>query len=107
MASRSVTGAILAFAGLALVREQPSPSITVEKNVCTTMQLPAPLERTPYSKRPGTSDALFERLAARGFVVVVQDTRGRYMSDAVPRPHDEGEDGRGGTFGGSYSGTTQ
>lgn len=139
MAPRYVTAAILAFAGMALVRAQPSPSIKVEKNVAakmrdgvilradiyrpdTTLQLPALLERTPYSKRPGTSDALFERLAAMGFVVVVQDTRGRYMSEGVARAHDEGEDGydtiewvakrpfvngRVGTFGGSYSATTQ
>ena len=57
-----------------------------------------------------------------GFVVVVQDTRGRYMSDGVAVPHDEGADGydtvewvatlpyvdgRVGMFGGSYSATTQ
>jgi putative CocE/NonD family hydrolase len=68
------------------------------------------------------ANSLFHRLAARGFVVVVQDTRGRYMSDGVARPHDESEDGydtiewvarlpyvngRVGTFGGSYSATTQ
>jgi hypothetical protein len=115
------------------------PSIRVEKNVEarmrdgvilradvyrpeTTNRLPALLERTPYSKNPATTNSLFHRLAARGFVVIVQDTRGRYTSDGVARPHDEGEDGydtiewaaalpyvngRVGTFGGSYSATTQ
>src|SRR5262245_33581150 len=88
----------------------------------TTARLPALLERTPYSKNPAQEDTLFRRLAAKGFVVVVQDTRGRYTSDGVARPHDEGEDGydtiewaaqlpyvngRVGTFGGSYSATTQ
>jgi putative CocE/NonD family hydrolase len=85
-------------------------------------RLPVLLERTPYSKNPGRQDSLFHRLARHGFVVIVQDTRGRYMSDGVARPHDEAEDGfdtiewaaglpyvsgRVGTFGGSYSATTQ
>ena len=117
----------------------PVPKILVEKNIearmrdgvvlqadvyrpDTTERLPALLQRTPYSKNPGQDDNQFRRLAARGYVVVVQDTRGRYMSDGVARPHDEGEDGydtvewaatlpyvsgRVGTFGGSYSATTQ
>jgi putative CocE/NonD family hydrolase len=115
------------------------PKIIVEKNVEARMRdgvilradvyrpdtaerLPALLERTPYSKNPGREDSAVRRLAAHGFVVVVQDTRGRYMSDGIARPHDEGEDGydttewvatlasvngRVGTFGGSYSATTQ
>jgi predicted acyl esterase len=90
--------------------DQTSPSILVEKNVearmrdgvilradvyrpDTTKRLPALLERTPYSKNPEQEDTNFKRLASRGFVVVVQDTRGRYTSDGVARPHDEGEDG--------------
>jgi uncharacterized protein len=116
-----------------------APKITVQKNVEARMRdgvilradvyrpdtqerLPALLERTPYSKNPGREDSRFHRLAAHGYVVIVQDTRGRYMSDGVARPHDEGEDGydtvewaatlpyvngRIGTFGGSYSATTQ
>ena len=80
------------------------------------------LQRTPYSKNPTQENVAYRRLAAAGFVVVVQDTRGRYMSDGVAVPHDEGEDGhdtvewvaalpyvngRVGMFGGSYSATTQ
>ena len=139
MPPRSVPSIAAVFAALAFVRAQPPPSILVEKNLeaktrdgvilradiyrpDTTAQLPALLERTPYSKNPGDADAIFHRLASQGFVVVVQDTRGRYMSDGVARPHDEGEDGydtiewvaklpfvngRVGTFGGSYSATTQ
>jgi uncharacterized protein len=116
-----------------------APKVIVEKNVearmrdgvilradiyrpVTPERLPALVERTPYSKNPGREDNQFQRLAARGYVVVVQDTRGRYMSDGIARPHDEGEDGyntvewaaalpfvngRVGTFGGSYSATTQ
>lgn len=85
-------------------------------------RFPALVQRTPYSKNPGRADAPFARLAARGYVVVVQDTRGRYMSDGVARPHDEWDDGydtvewaarlpyvdgRVGMFGGSYLATTQ
>lgn len=85
-------------------------------------RFPALLHRTPYSKHTGGSDASYRRLAARGYVVVIQDTRGRYMSDGVARPHDEADDGydtvqwlaglrhvngRVGMFGGSYGATTQ
>jgi putative CocE/NonD family hydrolase len=121
------------------VGAQASPRIVVEKNVearmrdgvilradvyrpDTNARLPALLERTPYSKNPGADDSEYRRMAAHGYVVVVQDTRGRYMSDGVARPHDEAEDGydtiewaaalpwvngRIGTFGASYGATTQ
>jgi uncharacterized protein len=120
-------------------RAQTPAAIRIDKNVEARMRdgvilrgdvyrpdaadrLPALIERTPYSKNPGADDGAFRRLAAAGFVVIVQDTRGRYTSDGVARPHDEGEDGydtiewaaqlpyvngRVGTFGGSYSATTQ
>ena len=113
--------------------------IVIEKNVAATMRdgvvlradvyrpaatgrRPALLQRTPYSKHPEQPDSQFHRLARAGFVVVVQDTRGRYMSDGVAVPHDEGADGydtiawvarlpyvdgRVGMFGGSYSATVQ
>ena len=83
---------------------------------------PALLQRTPYSKNPGQPTSQYHRFAQAGFVVVVQDTRGRYMSDGVAVPHDEGADGydtiewvaqlpyvdgRVGMFGGSYSATVQ
>lgn len=121
--------------------EAPSqtPQILVEKNVEARMRdgvilradvyrpevserLPALLERTPYSKNTRSEANVFRRLASHGYVVVVQDTRGRYTSDGIAKPHDEGEDGydtiewvgalpsvngRVGTFGGSYSATTQ
>ncbi|HEX4932598.1 MAG TPA: CocE/NonD family hydrolase, partial [Gemmatimonadaceae bacterium] len=118
----------------------PAPAdILVEKNVegrmrdgvvlradvyrpVTPRRLPALLQRTPYSKNSGDATSLYHRLARAGFVVVVQDTRGRYTSDGVAVPHDEGADGfdtiawvaalphvdgRVGMFGGSYSATTQ
>jgi putative CocE/NonD family hydrolase len=83
---------------------------------------PVLLRRTPYSKNDPDDVGRFRALAARGFVVVVQDTRGRYMSDGVARPHDEAEDGFDtiewvrtlpyadgsvGMWGGSYLATTQ
>jgi putative CocE/NonD family hydrolase len=87
---------------------------------------PTILVRTPYDK-----SSLFENqwnaispteAARQGFIVVVQDVRGRYASDGVWRPSDEGPDGadtvawaaelpgssgRVGMFGGSYCGNTQ
>jgi uncharacterized protein len=85
-------------------------------------RFPALLQRTPYSKNSRGSGDTFRRLSALGFVVVVQDTRGRYMSDGIAKPHDEAEDGydtvewvaklpyvdgKVGMFGGSYLATTQ
>ena len=113
--------------------------IKIEKNVPATMRdgtvlradvyrplaagrFPALLQRTPYSKNTPRASQTFSRLAGRGFVVVIQDTRGRYMSDGVAKPHDEAEDGfdtiawvaqlpyvdgKVGMFGGSYLATTQ
>jgi putative CocE/NonD family hydrolase len=137
---RLTTGLLIAGATLA-AGEAPaqSPGVRVEKNVEARMRdgvilradvyrpdtqrrLPALLQRTPYSKNPEQANSLYHRLAAAGFVVVVQDTRGRYMSEGVAVPHDEGNDGydtvewvaslpyvdgRVGMFGGSYSATTQ
>jgi putative CocE/NonD family hydrolase len=83
--------------------------------------LPVLLKRTPYDK---TGDGALGRLAAlRGYIVVVQDVRGRYTSEgewyafkhemedgydtvewAAALPH---SDGRVGGFSGSYVGATQ
>ncbi len=114
-------------------------AVVVEKNVEAVMRdgvvlradiyrpdsddkLPALLKRTPYSKSDPDEIALYQRLASRGFVVAVQDTRGRYTSDGVAVPHDEARDGadtvlwlagqsfvngKVGMFGGSYEATTQ
>ncbi len=87
-----------------------TPPIIVEKNVEARMRdgvilradvyrpdvperLPVLLQRTPYSKNPGNRDDAHRRLAASGFVVIVQDSRGRYTSDGEARPHDEAKDG--------------
>lgn len=82
---------------------------------------PVLLERTPYNK---DGEARFGiRAAARGYVVVVQDVRGRYTSQGVWYPfQNESNDGydtvewaaalpysngKVGMFGGSYVGATQ
>ncbi len=85
-------------------------------------RFPALLRRTPYSKNSDGSAARFRRLSTHGYVVVVQDTRGRYASDGVAVPHDEATDGydsiewvaalpyvdgKVGMYGGSYLATTQ
>jgi len=87
-------------------------------------KFPVLLERTPYRKAPWGYDIDFaQRAAARGYVVFIQDVRGRYTSDGdwYPFLH-ESEDGydtiewialqpysngKVGMFGGSYVGATQ
>jgi uncharacterized protein len=83
-------------------------------------KFPVLLERTPYNRHdPGTG--IF--LASHGYVVVLQDTRGRYASEGEFYPfryesqdgYDTVEwaaaldysDGKVGMFGGSYVGATQ
>ena len=79
------------------------------------------LERTPYDKSGSSSFGL--RASALGYVVIVQDVRGRYTSDGewYPFKHESTDgydtiewvaslpysDGRVGMFGGSYVGATQ
>jgi len=84
-------------------------------------KFPVLLERTPYNKRGEIEFGL--KAAARGYVVIVQDVRGRYTSEgewytfkhesldgydtvewAAALPY---SDGRVGMFGGSYVGATQ
>jgi putative CocE/NonD family hydrolase len=114
----------------------PGYAIRVDKNVEARMRdgiilradvyrpdapgrFPVLLQRTPYSKTSGGVAA--RTMAARGYVVIVQDSRGRYTSDGTATPHDEAEDGhdtvewaaalpdsngRVGMFGTSYLATT-
>ena len=91
-------------------------------------RFPTLLCRTPYHKAEDVSVQTSHRLAERGYVVVVQDVRGRYASDGEFRPgfyssdHSDSEDGydsvewaaclpwstgKVGTFGNSYCGWTQ
>ena len=82
---------------------------------------PVLLKRTPYDK--DNDAALGRRMAARGYIVVIQDVRGRYASDGewYPFKHEieDGYDavewaaalphsnGKVGMFSGSYVGATQ
>jgi putative CocE/NonD family hydrolase len=84
-------------------------------------KLPTLLERTPYNKDGGAGTANY--FVPRGYVVVVQDVRGRYKSEGHWRPIADdpndgfdtakwiGEqpwsDGSIGTMGTSYAGATQ
>jgi putative CocE/NonD family hydrolase len=84
-------------------------------------KFPVLLQRTPYNRAGGTQMA--NELAAHGYVVVIQDTRGRYESGGEFYPfrnesadgYDtvewaaklEGSNGKVGMFGGSYVGATQ
>ena len=84
-------------------------------------KFPVLLERTPYDRKSESSVAY--ELSSRGYVVVLQDTRGRYESGGDFYPfRDESQDGfdsvewaakldyadgKVGMFGGSYIGATQ
>ena len=85
---------------------------------------PVLLERTPYRRATWGYDVNFaQRAASRGYIVFLQDVRGRYTSDGewYPFLHESDDgydtiewiaaqpyaDGRVGMFGGSYVGATQ
>ncbi len=87
-------------------------------------KFPVLLQRTPYRRATWGYDVDFaQRAAARGYVVFLQDVRGRYTSDGewYPFLHESEDgydtiewiaaqpysDGRVGMFGGSYVGATQ
>jgi len=84
-------------------------------------RFPVILQRTPYSRKGDAGTAL--ELAAHGYVVVLQDTRGRFDSggEFYPFQHEGRDgydtiewaaalaysDGKVGMYGGSYVGATQ
>src|SRR5436190_4798147 len=84
-------------------------------------KFPVLLQRTPYNKDNGIAFGM--KAAARGYVVIFQDVRGRYSSEGEwytfkHEPNDGYDtvewaaalpysDGRVGMFGGSYVGATQ
>jgi len=117
---------------------QSAPEITIERGVAMKARdgvtlradvyspaadgkYPVLLKRTPYNKQGDT--AFGEKAAARGYIVVVQDVRGRYTSDGDWYPFkyeiSDGYDavewasalpksnGKVGMFSGSYVGATQ
>jgi putative CocE/NonD family hydrolase len=87
----------------------------------TAGKFPVLLQRTPYDKNHGTEFGL--KAAARGYVVVIEDVRGRFASEGEWYPFkNESKDGydtvewaaslpystgKVGMFGGSYVGATQ
>ena len=118
---------------------QPSRDFTIKRDLLCPMRdgvalavdliipngdgpFPVILERTPYDKN-GSRHAGTEVFANRGYVVVLQDVRGRFNSDGDFDPfrqeHNDGFDtinwiaeqewcdGNVGMIGGSYSGQTQ
>ena len=121
-----------------VVRAVESYEVTIEHNVTAKMRdgvvlradvyrpkadgkFPVLLQRTPYNKTNGVTFGL--QAAARGFVVIFQDVRGRYSSEGewytFKNEPDDGYDsvewaaalpysnGKVGMFGGSYVGATQ
>ena len=132
----------LAAAGILLpctsALSQPVPGVTVEHHVAMKTRdgvslysdiyrpagdgnFPVLLQRTPYNRQNAADFG--HTAAARGYMVVVQDVRGRYESEGewYPFKHetDDGFDtvewaaalphsnGKVGMFGGSYVGATQ
>jgi uncharacterized protein len=117
---------------------QPTYEVVVERGVKAAMRdgvilqadvyrprndgkFPVLLQRTPYDKTGGLAFGM--KAAAKGYVVVIQDVRGRYSSagEWYPFKHESEDgydsvewaaqlphaDGRVGMFGGSYVGATQ
>ena len=86
-------------------------------------RFPVILERTPYNKVASRSDPLKEKLVRRGYIVAIQDCRGRFNSDGEFDMYRQefadgfdtiewlaGQDwcdGNVGMIGGSYVGQTQ
>jgi uncharacterized protein len=130
----AIIALVLAGACQAAERDE----VTFERNVAVKMRdgvtlfadvyrpktdgrFPVLLQRTPYNKDGGVEIGL--EGAARGYVVIIQDVRGRYTSEGewYPFKHesDDGYDtvewaaalpysnGQVGMFGGSYVGATQ
>ncbi len=137
MLRRLLLAVAVVCAGCSVGWSQPN-SVDVERNVAMKTRdgvtlyadvyrpggegtFPVLLQRTPYDKNNG---AAFGQLGAgRGFMVVIQDVRGRYRSEGewYPFKHEmeDGYDavewaaalahanGKVGMFGGSYVGATQ
>jgi putative CocE/NonD family hydrolase len=121
-----------------LLHAAPTYEVTVERGVTAKMrdgvilradiyrpkadgQFPVLLQRTPYNKNNGAAFGL--KAASSGYVVIVQDVRGRFTSEGewytFRHEADDGYDtvewaaalpysnGKVGMWGGSYVGATQ
>ena len=131
--------AVISFSGFFCPAQTPGASkIVIQRNVPVTMRdgvvlradifrpaaegkYPVLLQRTPYNKSGGADAGYLG--AQRGYVVIIQDTRGRYASGGEWTPFvNESRDGydtiewaaalpysngKVGMFGGSYVGATQ
>jgi uncharacterized protein len=89
----------------------------------TDVKFPVLLKRTPYDKSNSDATGFGVKAAALGYVVIIQDVRGRYTSDGdwYPFMHESNDgydtvewaaslpysNGKVGMFGGSYVGATQ
>jgi putative CocE/NonD family hydrolase len=106
------------------VKARMRDGITLEADIYRPKadgKFPVLLERTPYNKSNGLRFGV--RAAQRGFIVIIQDTRGRYSSEGewytFKHESEDGYDsvewaaalpysnGKVGMFGGSYVGATQ
>ena len=136
----TMTSRFLPLVLVSILRAQPvAPEVTVTNDVMVTMRdgvklatdlyrlagsegkLPVLMTRTPYNKDAAAGEA--RAYAASGYVVVVQDVRGRYKSEGRWVPiRDDPQDGFDtakwigeqpwfgggiGTYGSSYNGATQ
>jgi len=134
----AAAAAFLWFVALPEMVRAQSDSVAVERDVPAKMRdgitlkadiyrpkgdgkYPVLLQRTPYDKR--WTEGFARKAAARGYIVVLQDVRGRFTSEGewYPFRHEsqDGYDtiewaatlpqanGRVGMFGGSYVGATQ
>src|SRR5580693_7274570 len=130
--------ALTAIALTSPARSATPNTVTYERNVLVTMRdgvklhadiyrpdvegkFPVLLTRTPYDKNNAVAFGL--QGAARGYVVIIQDVRGRFTSEGTWYPFknepNDGYDtvewaaalpysnGKVGMFGGSYVGATQ
>jgi uncharacterized protein len=135
---RILCAAVLLFGGALVSGAHEAYSVAIERGVESKMKdgtvlradlyrpnapgpFPVLLERTPYNKVNSADFAL--KAAARGYLVVLQDVRGRYSSDGEWYPFRNessdgydtvewaaslsGSNGQVGMIGGSYVGATQ
>src|SRR3984893_15463787 len=134
----SVTAVLISFSYLHTARAANPYAVTYERDTAVVMRdgiklyanvfrpdaagkFPVLLQRTPYDKNNGTEFGL--KAAAQGYVVIIEDVRGRYASEGEWYPFknetNDGYDtvewaaalpystGKVGMFGGSYVGATQ
>jgi putative CocE/NonD family hydrolase len=78
--SRQLNVMVRARDGISLATDIYRPA---NGGAAVTQRLPVLLHRTPYDKSEAATVAIAETLAEHGYVVMVQDTRGRHRSQGV------------------------